>query len=618
MNKIEELKARKDGLDVGADIPRYARLGLESIEEGDLDRLKWWGVFIRKQTPGHFMMRLRIPNGVTTAGQLRAIGGLASRMGRGLVDITTRQQVQLRWIRIQDVPEILDRLLDVGLVTLQTGMDNIRNIIGCPAFGLTPNEVLDASPVARAFTAMFVGNKAYTNLPRKFNVGITGCRENCTHSETQDIALVPAVKTSGLDEVKGFNVLVGGKNGSGGYRVASSLDVFVRPEEAAEICSAIVLVFRDHGSRDARNKIRLAFLLDEWGEARFREAVEARVGRRLEKAGADQRLAQSTDHVGVFRQRQPGLNYVGLLVPVGRVTGDQLLELARLSEQYGTGESRLTVDQNVIIPNVPDAKLGQMTAEPLLKTLRYDPPGVLRGLVSCTGVEFCNLAVIETKSRALEVARALERKVPASKAVRIHWSGCPAGCGNHTVADIGLLGTRTKVDGKVVDAVDVFMGGASGPQASQGVKVLESVPCDELPRVLEGLVRFGEFDRVRRQIRMLQPTSPAAPPPPERAAPPPVSTIRPDEIAEGSGKAITVSGTEIAVFKCEGQLYATQNWCPHAGSALAAGALDGGAVVCPAHGYRFDLRTGACATDAQLRLKTFRLVPDGAGFTVQE
>ncbi len=617
MNKIEELKARKDGLDVGADIPRYARLGLESIEEGDLDRLKWWGVFIRKQTPGYFMMRLRIPNGVATAGQLRAIGGLANRMGRGLVDITTRQQVQLRWIRIQDVPEILDRLLDVGLVTLQTGMDNIRNIIGCPAFGLTPNEVLDASPVARAFTAMFVGNKAYTNLPRKFNVAITGCRENCTHSETQDIALVPAVKTSGLDEGKGFNVLVGGKNGSGGYRVASSLDVFVRPEEAAEICSAIVLVFRDHGSRDARNKIRLAFLLDEWGEARFREAVEARVGRRLEKAGADQRLAQSTDHVGVFRQKQPGLNYVGLLVPVGRVTGDQLLELARLSEQYGTGESRLTVDQNVIVPNVPDARLGQMTAEPLLKALRYDPPGVLRGLVSCTGVEFCNLAVIETKSRALEVARALERKVPATKPVRIHWSGCPAGCGNHTVADIGLLGTRTKVDGKVVDAVDIFMGGASGPQASQGVKVLESVPCDELPRVLEGLVRFGEFDRVRRQIRMLQPASPVAPPP-GGASPPPVSAIRPDEIAEGSGKTITVSGTEIAVFKCEGQLYATQNWCPHAGSALAAGALDGGAVVCPAHGYRFDLRTGACATDAQLRLKTYRLVPDGPGFAVQE
>ena len=614
MNKIEELKARKDGLDVGADIPRYAKLGLESIEEGDLDRLKWWGVFFRKQNPGYFMMRLRIPNGVTTASHLRAIGGIANRVGRGLVDITTRQQVQLRWVRIQDVPEILDQLLDVGLVTLQTGMDNIRNIIGCPAFGLTPNELLDASPVARAFTAMFVGSKAYTNLPRKFNVGITGCRDNCTHSETQDIALVPALKTFGRDAVKGFNVLVGGKNGSGGYRVASPLGVFVRPAEAAEICSAIVLVFRDHGARDARNKVRLSFLLDAWGEAKFRDAVEARVGRRLESAGLDQRLAESTDHVGAFRQKQPGLNYVGLLVPVGRITGDQLLELARLSERYGTGEARLTVDQNVILPNIPDAALGRLTAEPLLKALRYDPPGVLRGLVSCTGVEFCNLAVIETKTRALKIAHQLAATVPATKSVRIHWSGCPAGCGNHTVADIGLLGTKTKVDGKVVDAVDIYMGGASGPQAGQGVKMLESVPCDDLPRVLDGLVRFGEFERVRRQLRALRP----APAVPERPDPPAPSTIRPDEIGEGRGKEITVSGTEIAVFKCDGQLYATQGSCPHAGTALAAGTVEGGAVVCPGHRYRFDLRTGACSTDAQLRLKTYRLVADGPGFTVQE
>jgi ferredoxin-nitrite reductase len=513
MNKIEELKGQKDGLDVGDDIPRYARLGVEAIEEGDVDRLKWWGVFLRKQTPGYFMMRLRIPNGVANAAQLRTIAAIANRVGRGLADLTTRQQVQLRWIRIGDVPAILDQLLDVGLVTLQTGMDNIRNIIGCPAFGLTPNELLDASPAIRAFTAMFVGSKTYTNLPRKFNVGITGCRENCTHAETQDVALVPAVKSIGLEEVKGFNVLVGGKNGSGGYRVASPLDVFVRSEEAAEVCGAIALVFRDHGSREARNKVRLAFLLEAWGEARFREMVEARVGRRLEKAGADQRLGQSTDHVGVFRQKQPGLNYVGLLVPVGRVTGDQLAELARLSEEYGSGEVRFTADQNVIIPHVPDAKVGDLTVEPLVKKLRYDPPGVLRGLVSCTGVEFCNLAVIETKTRALKIAKGLESKVPATRPVRIHWSGCPAGCGNHTVADIGLLGTKTKVDGKVVDAVDIFIGGSSGPEATQGVKMLESVPCDELPQVLEGLVRFGEFAKVRRQIRLLQPASTVVPMP---------------------------------------------------------------------------------------------------------
>src|SRR5216684_6740707 len=573
MNKIEELKAQKDGLDVGADIPRYAQFGLEAIEEGDLDRLKWWGVFFRKQTPGYFMMRLRIPNGVTTPAQFRAIAAIANRMGRGRADLTTRQQVQLRWIRIGDVPEILDRLLDLGLITLQTGMDNIRNIIGCSAFGLTPNELLDASPVARAFTAMFVGSKSYTNLPRKFNVSITGCRENCTHAETQDVALVPAVKSIGLDEVKGFNVLVGGKNGSGGYAVATPLDVFVRPEEAAELCSAIVLVFRDHGSREARNKVRLAFLLEEWGAATFRDVLETRLGRPLERAGTDARLPKATDHVGVFRQKQATLSYVGLLVPVGRITEDQLVEVARLAECYGTGEVRLTVDQNVILPNVPDAKLGDLTAEPLLKVLRYDPSEIMRGLVSCTGIEFCNLAVIETKARALQVARALEAKVHHGKPVRIHWSGCPAGCGNHTVADIGLLGTKAKVDGKAVDAVDVFIGGSSGPHATQGIRILEGVPCDTLPQTLEGLIRHLEPDKVRRQLRMLSESTPAAKP--ERAARPVVAA---DELQEGAGKALTVNGTEVAVFRCSNQLYALENRCPHAAGSLADGVVEGNEV----------------------------------------
>ena len=514
MNKVEQVKAAKDGLDVGADIPRYAGLGWESIEEGDLERLKWWGVFFRRHTPGYFMMRLRIPNGITNSRQLRAIAAIANEFGRGIGDLTTRQQIQLRWIDIKRVPAILDRLVVVGLITLQTGMDNIRNVVGCPVAGLTPNELLDASPAARAFTAMFVGNKTYTNLPRKFNVSISGCLENCTHAETQDIALVPARPAMRGLSVRGFNILVGGKNGSGGYRVATPLDVFVRPEEAAEVASAITLVFRDHGSREARNKARLAFLLDDWGVQRFRDIVEIRVGRRLERAGADQRSAEAADHVGVYRQKQPGLNYAGLVVPVGRVTGDQLHELARLADAYGTGELRLTVDQNVILPHVPDARLGTLTAEPLLKTLRYDPSGVLRGLVSCTGTEFCNLAVIETKSRAFKIARALATKLSGPKPLRIHWSGCPAGCGNHTVADIGLLGTKTKVEGEVVDAVDVFIAGASGPRAIQGVKLMENVPCDDLPRVLEGLARYVDFEKVRRQLRTLAPAIQGAAPAP--------------------------------------------------------------------------------------------------------
>ncbi len=618
MNKIEQIKAEKDGLDVGNDIPRYAELGVESIEEGDLERLKWWGVFFRRHTPGYFMMRIRIPNGITNSSQLRAVSWVTNNFGRGIADITTRQQIQLRWIRINDVPQILDRLLEVGLVTLQTGMDNIRNIIGCPVAGLTPNELFDASPVARAFTAMFVGSKSYTNLPRKFNVTITGCRENCTHAETQDIALVPATKELRGETVHGFNVLVGGKNGSGGYRIASPLDVFVSPEAAAEICSGIVLLFRDHGFREARNKARLAFLLDDWGEEKFREALEARVGRRLERAGVDQRLPKSTDHVGIFRQRQGGLNYVGLLVPVGRVTGDQLHEVARLADRYGTGEVRLTTGQNLIIPHVPDPKLGDLLGEPLLKVLRYDPSEVLRGLVSCTGIEFCNLAVIETKHRALQIAKALEAQLPKGKPVSIHWSGCPAGCGNHTVADIGLLGTKAKVDGKVVDAVDVFVGGSAGPSANQGIKIMENVPCDTLPQVLEGLIRYVEFEKVRGQLRTLPPPPavPEAPTGNEATGAKPF--IRPEELGEGKGKAVPVNGTDVAVFKCQDQLYAIQNRCPHEGAALSAGVLDGGEVICPLHGYRFNLKTGVCLTDPNVKARTFRLVPDREGFTVQE
>ena len=573
--------------------------------------MKWWGIFFRKHTPGHFMMRIRIPNGITSAAQLRTIGRIANRVGRGIADITTRQQIQLRWIRINDVPPILEELREVGLVTLQTGMDNIRNVVGCAVAGLTPNELFDASPVARAFTDTLVGDVAYTNLPRKFNVTITGCRDNCTHAETQDLALVPATKSLAGETLHGFNALVGGKNGSGGYRIATPLDVFVLPGEAVELSSAIVFLFRDHGSRDARNKIRLAFLLEEWGEAKFRDALEGRLGRPLERAGVDERAPAGTDHVGVFRQKQPTLSWVGLLVPVGRITGDQLAEVARLAEGYGTGEVRLTVDQNVIVPHVPDAKLGNLTAEPLLKVLRYDPSQIMRGLVSCTGIEFCNLAVIETKSRALQIARTLEAKVHNGRPIRIHWSGCPAGCGNHTVADIGLLGTKAKVDGKAVDAVDVFVGGSSGPHATQGIRMLEGVPCDTLPQTLEGLIRHLEPDKVRRQLRMLSESTPA--PQLERAARPVVVA---DELQEGVGTALTVNGTEVAVFRCRSQLYGLQNRCPHAGGSLADGVVEGDEVICPLHGYRFNIRTGACSTDPALRAKPVALVPYGGGFTV--
>ena len=617
MNKIEEYKQEKDGLDVLQDVPRYAAEGWEAITEGDKERLKWTGVFFRRQTPGHFMMRVRIPNGITTATQLRTLAEISGEFGKGFADITTRQQIQLRWFTINNVPEIWQRLNSVGLITLQTGMDNIRNVVGCPAAGLTPNELFDASPVVREFTQMFLGNKAYTNLPRKFNVTITACKEACTHAEGQDIALTPAMKESGGGEIKGFNVAVGGKMGSGGYRLASPLDLFVTPEQAAAVCSHIVLIFRDHGARELRTKARLAFLVDNWGVERFRHELERRADRPLLSAGKDQRSVKHTDHVGIFRQKQPGLNYVGLAVPVGRITAEQMLQVADLAENYGSGQIRLTVGQNIIIPNVPDNKIGNLTAEPVLQYLRYDPSEVMRGLVSCTGMDYCHFALIETKGWALKTARVLEAKLGKTQPLRMHWSGCPAGCGNHSVADIGLLGKNIKINGEVVEAVDVFAGGDAGCEPNPPIKIMEDVPCEDLPTVVAGLVKHGAFKAMRQQLRK---TTEAEVAPPATSAPAekeldPVG-VRAADIPEGSAKLVRVQGEEIAVFKQDGKLCAIQNACPHEGGQLSKGWIEGEAVVCPLHGYKFDLKTGICSSDPHLKAKTFAVTAQGEEFTI--
>jgi len=490
MNKIEVLKAERDGLDVTKDLVRFAREGWRTIADDDKERLKWVGVFHRKPTPGHFMMRIRMANGIVTAAQARLLGEITKATGRNIADVTTRQQIQLRWVTIEGVPDVIARLGAAGLSSLQTGMDNIRGIVGCPATGLTPHELFDTAPIAAAFQRIFLGNKAFTNLPRKFNVTITGCLEHCTAGETQDISMTPAIATRDGAEVAGLNVAVGGKQGSGGPRFATDLDAFVAPGEAADVCAAIALIFRDHGPREARSKARLAFLVDEWGGPRFRKELEARLGRALPPAGRDARGATTTDHLGIFRQREPGLNYIGLKTPVGRVTGDQLLELARLADRYGRGDLRFTPSQNVLIPHIPDRLLGELTQEPLLRELPYNPSEIQRGLVSCTGTDFCNLALIDTKTRALALAREFEQRLGTARPLTVRWSGCPASCGNHHTADVGLQGCKVKVDGKIVDGVHVFVGGRGGWEPRAAEKILEDVPCDELPEVLDRLVRF--------------------------------------------------------------------------------------------------------------------------------
>ncbi len=514
MNKIEVIKHERDGLDVKSLIAEYARTGWESITEGDVQRLKWYGLFLRNPTPGLFMIRVRIPGGKTTSYQLRTLADIAASHGNGILDLTTRQQVQLRHIRIEQVPDIFAKMEEVGLTSLQTGMDNIRNVMVCPVAGLSPDEVCDGTAIARAIDDEILNNREYSNLPRKFNIAITGCPDNCLHTETQDLALVPAYHDIGFDKCLGYNVLVGGKLGSGGYRIASPLDMFVNPAEAFDVCRAVIQIFRDHGPRENRAQARLAFLVDEWGVERFRDEVEKLVGKTLPPAGTDARKPQEKDHVGIFRQKQRGMNYAGLKVLVGRVTARDLKAMSALAERYGTGEMRVSPAQAVIIPNVPDRKVGDLTQEPLVQQFSYNPSPLYKGLVSCVGSDYCNLAVIETKGRAVETAKLLENKLPPSiKPITMHWSGCPAGCGNHLVADIGFLGKKCKVDGKVLDAVDIFVGGRSGSDPKLAVKIMEDVPCEKLPAVLEGLVPFHTRDKMHRvrgaAMKKSPPNSPA-------------------------------------------------------------------------------------------------------------
>ncbi len=500
VNKVEVMKRAKDGLDTLPDILRLAPSNnWAEMTEDDKQRAKWHGLFFRKQTPGNFMLRLRLEAGRSSARQFRTIADLSDEYGRGFCDLTSRQQIQMRWFTLADVPDIWRRLEAVGLHSKQTGMDNVRGICGCPLSGLTPHELLDATPVIHEFNTMLVGNKEFTNLPRKFNVTITGCLENCCHTETQDIALVPAYRELDGQQVNGFNVLIGGKQGSGGYRPATPLDVFVRPEDAARLCAQITFIFRDYGSRATRPRARLAFLVEDKGIAWFRAELTRRWGSPLLKAGTDLRKKHHTDHLGISPQRRPAhgyegpsLNAIGFLVPVGRITTTQMRGVADLAERYGTGDIRLTVQQNLLIPNIPDDRIGALTDEPLFQELPFDPSPIMRGLVACTGIDYCHMALIETKGYAIEVARELERRTAGRKLqpLTMHWSGCPAGCGMHQVATIGLQGCRSRVNGQVVDAAHVCVKGQTGPTPKIATDLLYDVPCDQLADALEPLVNY--------------------------------------------------------------------------------------------------------------------------------
>jgi ferredoxin-nitrite reductase len=491
LNRVEAIKAEKDGLDVWPDLLRYAseRVPIEQIPDDDLDRMKWYGVFHRRQTPGLFMMRLRTPGGRLSERQLHTLAAIAREYGCGSIDTTTRENLQLRSLKLPDIPQIIQRLEAAGIQSRQSGMDNVRNIIGCPLAGLDAAEVYDTTPIIQELQQVILGNHEFSNLPRKFNVSLAGCREDCGQAQTQDLGFLPATKTLHDRRTPGFNVLVGGALGGTSPRLATPLDVFLLPTEIAPFFVALLSIYRDYGPREQRTKARLKWLIEAWGEKRLRAAVEARLGCRLERAGTLQTLRTAGSHLGVHSQRTLNVNYVGLHVPVGRLSAGQLDGLADLAAEYGAGEVRLTVDQNVVIPHVTDARLDRLLEHPLLEELRPNPPAVWRNLVCCTGSDYCHFSLIETKSTAMALARELEaRSVAIPPGTRIHMSGCVHACGKHHVGDIGLLGANVRRGDAVAAAVHLFAGGKLGEDARLAEPVREGVLLEDLPEAVQTLI----------------------------------------------------------------------------------------------------------------------------------
>jgi ferredoxin-nitrite reductase len=494
LNDVERVKLEKDGLAIIHDIEKLAKGGFASVEAGDIDRLKWLGLYLqRPKTDGRFLLRVKLPGGGLKAVQARALAAIATDYARGRVDITTRQAVQFHWLKVENLPDILARLAAVGLSTVEAAGDCPRNIVDSPLAGIDKDEVADTRPLVAELNAFFEGNSEFSNLPRKFKIAITGGVDNAIHAETNDVAFVPAVKLVGGSEVQGFNVLVGGGL-SAKPRLATELDIFAAPENVVKVAAAVAALFRDYGYREKRNHARLKFLLEDWGIARFTAELLQLTGPLPGKGRSLTRGWNGGYAFGVNKQKQPGFNYLGLAVTAGRLKATELESLAAIAEKYGDGSLRTVNSQNVVVPNVPDEKIAGILAEELLRKFMPRPESSGAHVVACTGKELCPLAVAETKGRVKAIAEYVDRHVTLKQPVRFHISGCVNSCGQHQIADIGLQGAVVKAEGQLLDAFELWIGGVLGPGARLATKLKGTVPAAYVAAAIVHLLKFYQAD----------------------------------------------------------------------------------------------------------------------------
>jgi sulfite reductase (ferredoxin) len=511
LNPNEEFKQADDGLNVRARIEEvYAKEGFASIPGEDLrGRMRWWGLYTQRK-PGidggktayldpaelddeYFMLRVRSDGGALDGDQLRTVAQISTEFARDTADVTDRQNIQLHWIRVEDVPEIWSRLEAVGLTTAEACGDTPRVILGSPVAGIAADEVVDGTPAVREILAKYIGSPEFSNLPRKFKTAISGSPSLDVAHEVNDVSFVGVVHP---EHGPGFDVWVGGGL-STNPMFAQRLGVWVPLEEVPEVWKGVVSIFRDHGYRRLRNRARLKFLMADWGPEKFRDVLQDDYLERVLPDGPAPPApsAHRRDHVGVHPQRD-GRFWVGVAPVAGRVSGTTLYAVAELASRHGSGRVRLTAHQKILVLDVPQKEVAALTAALEQLGLPAAPSEWRRGLMACTGIEFCKLALVETKARAHTVIAEMERRLPDFDVpFSIHINGCPNSCARFQVADVGLKGmVQTDAEGNLVEIFQVHLGGGLGtePQLARKTRALK-VRAEELPEYVERLAgRFLE------------------------------------------------------------------------------------------------------------------------------
>lgn len=511
--RVERLKREKNAWEHFEEIREFARNGHNSIPPEWLGTyFRSWGIYTQgdgqgvvggkggegKATP-FFMVRIRVPNGILTSGQVREVAAMSEQYGRGVADITVRQNFQLHWVAIEAIPDLLTRLWDLGLSTTGACGDVARNVTGCPVAGLDAREIIDASPFTLGIDRALGGNNDFYNLPRKFKLSATGCASWCTYPEINDVAFTAARRRrNGVEEI-GFHVRIGGGLSTEPH-LAVRLNAFIPPEQVVTVARGVAEIFRaSQVLRENRERARLKylFLKNGWTAETFLEELQRQIGFPLDPAGEEGVPADiHRDHLGINEQKQPGIYYVGASVLRGRITPAQLRKAADLADEFGDGRLRATAQQNLILVNIPEKHADTVATELTRAGLPVQTSAFARGTVACTGSEFCKLALTETKSFARWLSSELDERLPGfDQQIKLHITGCSNSCGQHWIADIGIEGKKVKVEGKMVDAYYFCVGGSLGEIASIARPVGYRCPAADVPDAVERLVLNYQSNR---------------------------------------------------------------------------------------------------------------------------